>query len=88
MPPVTTQHFGTGGKSSSIEEEEVVVVVVVVFRLDEKECFGGGMATVSMCDCMTKRSLSLSGKKKIHLRQGKYYARAYVVQEKSTIVVV
>ena len=87
MPPVTTQHFGTGGKSSSIEEEEVVVVVVVVFRLDDKECFGGGMATVSMCDCMTKRSLSLSGKKKIHL-QGKYYARAYVVQEKSTIVVV
>ena len=62
MPPVTTQHFGTGGKSSSMEEEEVVVVVVVVvvFRLDDKECFGGGMATVSMCDCMTKRSLSLS----------------------------
>ncbi len=72
-----------------MEEEEVVVVVVVVFRLDDKECFGGGMATVSMCDCMTKRSLSLSGKKKIHLRQGKKnYARAYVVQEKSTIVVV
>ena len=73
-----------------MEEEEVVVVVVVVvvFRFDDKECFGGGMATVSMCDCMTKRSLSLSGKKKIHLRQGKYYARAYVVQEKSTIVVV
>ena len=73
-----------------MEEEEVVVVVVVVvvvFRFDDKECFGGGMATVSMCDCMTKRSLSLSGKKKIHL-QGKYYARAYVVQEKSTIVVV
>ena len=69
------------------EEEVVVVVVVVVFRLDDKECFGGGMATVSMCDFMTKRSLSLSGKKKIHL-QGKYYARAYVVQEKSTIVVV
>ena len=42
------------------EEEVVVVVVVVVFRLDDKECFGGGMATVSMCDCMTKRSLSLS----------------------------
>ena len=44
-----------------MEEEEVVVVVVVVvvFRLDDKECFGGGMATVSMCDCMTKRSLSL-----------------------------
>ena len=51
-----------------MEEEEVVVVVVVVvvFRFDDKECFGGGMATVSMCDCMTKRSLSLSGKKKIH----------------------
>ena len=47
-----------------MEEEEVVVVVVVVFRLDDKECFGGGMATVSMCDCMTKRSLSLSGKRR------------------------
>jgi hypothetical protein len=46
MPPVTTQHFGTGGKSSMEEE----VVIVVVFRLDDKECFGGGMATVSMCD--------------------------------------
>ena len=43
-----------------MEEEVVVVVVVVVvvFRLDDKECFGGGMATVSMYDCMTKRSHS------------------------------
>ena len=32
---------------NAMEEE---VVVVVVFRLDDKECFGGGMATVSMCD--------------------------------------
>ena len=78
MPPVTTQHFGTGGKSSSMEEEEVVVVVVVVvFRLDDKECFGGGMATVSMCDCMTKRSLSLSGKKKIPYRENTTRARMW-----------
>ena len=67
-------------------EEEEVVVVVVVFRLDDKECFGGGMATVSMCDCMTKRSLSLV--KRRYTLQGKYYARVYVVQGKSTIVVV
>ena len=88
MPPVTTQHFGTGGKSSSIEEEEVVVVVVVVFRLDDKECFGGGMATVSMCDCMTKRSLSLSGKKEDTPYRENTTRGVYVVQGKSTIVVV
>ena len=58
-----------------MEEEEVVVVVVVVFRLDDKECFGGGMATVSTCDCMTKRSLSLSGKKKYTYRENTTRAR-------------
>ena len=60
-------------------EEEVVVVV---FRLDD-ECFGGGMATVSMrFDFFLARAnfeddekVSLSGKK-IHL-QGKYYARMW-----------
>ena len=65
-------------------EEEVVVV----FRLDDDECFGGGMATVSMrFDFFLARAnfeatgwdddekVSLSLVKRYTSLSGKYYAR-------------